>query len=96
MRKYDIMYIIRPSVEQEARKALISELHQILIDRGQEDMTVNEWGMRELAYEIDDQKKGYYVVVSVKTNPQAIAELDRVMKIKEDVLRHIVVSREEK
>jgi len=96
MRKYDIMYIIRPSVEQEARKALINELHQILIDRGQEEMTVNEWGMRELAYEIDDQKKGYYVVVSVKTSPEAIAELDRVMKIKEDVLRHIVISREEK
>ena len=96
MRKYDIMYIIRPSVEQEARKALINELHQILIDRGQEEMTVNEWGMRELAYEIDDQKKGYYVVVSVKTSPEAIAELDRVMKIKEDVLRQIVISREEK
>jgi len=96
MRKYDIMYIIRPSVEQEARKALINELHQILIDRGQEEMTVNEWGMRELAYEIDDQKKGYYVVVSVKTTPEAIAELDRVMKIKEDVLRQIVISREEK
>jgi small subunit ribosomal protein S6 len=90
------MYIIRPTVEQEARKALIAELHAILTDRGAEELTVNEWGTRELAYEIDDQKKGYYVVVSVKASPQAIAELDRVMKIKEDVLRHIVVSREEK
>lgn len=95
MRKYEIMYIIRPTVETEAKKALIAELNTILTDRGAEDLTVNEWGTRELAYEIADFKKGYYVVVSVKTTPEATLELDRVMKIKEDVLRHIIISREE-
>ncbi|MBN2504037.1 MAG: 30S ribosomal protein S6 [Bacilli bacterium] len=96
MRKYEIMYIIRPTVEQEARKALIEEMNKVLTDRGAADLTVNEWGTRELAYEIADFKRGYYVVVSVKANPDATAELDRVMKIKEDVLRHIIISREEK
>jgi len=96
MRKYEIMYIIRPTVEQEARKALIEELNKVLTDRGAADLTVNEWGMRELAYEIADFKKGYYVVISVQTTPEATTEMDRVMKIKEDVLRHIIISREEK
>jgi small subunit ribosomal protein S6 len=96
MRKYEIMYIIRPSLEAEARKGLILELSQILLDRGAEELQVNEWGMRELAYEIADFKKGYYVVVQVKTTSEATTELDRVMRIKEDILRHIVISREEK
>lgn len=96
MRKYEIMYIVRPSLEQEARVALISELNAILTDRGAEQLTVNEWGMRDLAYEIADFKKGYYVVIGVMANPEATAEMDRVMKIKEDILRHIIISREEK
>ncbi|MBU1145285.1 MAG: 30S ribosomal protein S6 [Firmicutes bacterium] len=96
MRKYEIMYIIRPSLELEAKKALIAELNVILTDRGAEDLVVNEWGTRELAYEIKDFKKGYYVVVKVKTTPEATFELDRVMKIKEDVIRHIIISREDK
>ncbi|MGI6392837.1 MAG: 30S ribosomal protein S6 [Candidatus Izemoplasmatales bacterium] len=96
MRKYEIMYIIRPSLEQEARDALIGELNAILTDRGAEELIVDEWGMRELAYEIADLKKGYYVVIDVLTTPEATAEFDRVIKIKEDVLRHIIISREEK
>ncbi len=96
MRKYEVMYIIRPTVEQEARKALIEELNKVLVDRGAVDLTVDEWGMRDLAYEIADFKKGYYVVIAVKANVEATAELDRVMKIKEDILRHIIISREEK
>lgn len=96
MRKYEIMYIIRPSLEQEARKALIEELNKVLTERGATDLTVNEWGTRELAYEIAYFKKGYYVVIAVKATPEATNEMDRVMKIKEDVLRHIIISREEK
>ncbi len=96
MRKYEIMYIIRPTVEAEARKTLIEEMNKILTDRGASDITVNEWGMRDLAYEIADCKKGYYVVLSLLADPVATAEVDRVMKIREDVLRHIIISREER
>ncbi len=95
MRKYEIMYIIRPTVEQEARAALIAELNAILTDRGAENLTVNEWGMRDLAYEISDFRKGYYVVISVMATPEATVEMDRIMKIKEDIIRHIIISREE-
>jgi len=96
MRKYEIMYIIRPTLELEAKKALIQELNLILTSRGTETVNVNEWGTRELAYEIKDFKKGYYVVLSALATPEATFELDRVMKIKEDVIRHIIISREDK
>jgi small subunit ribosomal protein S6 len=95
MRKYDVMYIIRPSVEPEARKALIEELNAIMTSRGTVKLTVNEWGIRDLAYEIADLKKGYYVVLDVEMETDAVKELDRVMGLKETILRHIIVSREE-
>jgi small subunit ribosomal protein S6 len=57
---------------------------------------VDEWGMRDLAYEINDFKKGYYVVLDVNASTDAINEVDRVIKIKEDIIRHIVIARDEK
>ena len=92
MEKYDAMYIIRPNVEEEARKALISEISAILTDRGATDLTVKEWGSRKLAYEIQDFKEGYYVDMEFKLeNVEALEEFTRVCNIKETVLRHIVV-----
>lgn len=91
MRKYEIMYIIRPTVLEDDRKALIEELNTIITSRGGEILNQNEWGMKDLAYEIQKHKKGYYVVLSVNTNDEARAEFDRVVRIKEDVIRHIIL-----
>ena len=96
MKRYEIMYIIRPNLEDGVRNALIEELNKILTDYKSEDLKVNEWGIKDLAYEINDLKKGYYVVIDLMTNVEAINELDRVMKIRENVLRHIVIARDEK
>lgn len=96
MRKYDVMYIIRPTVETEARKALIEELNSILTTRGTTVLKVSEWGNRELAYEIADCKRGYYVLLDTEMSVEAKNELDRVIGIKEDIIRHMIVSREEK
>ena len=95
MKRYEIMYIIRPNLEEGVRIALIEELNKILTDNNSENLKVDEWGMKELAYEIADFKKGYYVVIDVEANTDAINELDRVMKIRENVIRHIVISRDE-
>ena len=96
MKRYEIMYIIRPNLEDGVRNALIAELNKILTDYKSEDLKVNEWGIKDLAYEINDLKKGYYVVIDLMTNVDAINELDRVMKIRENVIRHIVIARDEK
>ncbi|OQX93569.1 MAG: 30S ribosomal protein S6 [Tenericutes bacterium 4572_104] len=95
MRRYEIMYIIRPDLEDSVRNALIEELNKILTNHNSTDLKVDEWGLKDFAYEINDFKKGYYVVLDVVASVEAINELSRVMGIKENVIRHIVVNREE-
>ncbi|MEC9485137.1 MAG: 30S ribosomal protein S6 [Candidatus Izemoplasma sp.] len=94
MRKYEIMYIIRPTVLEDDRKALIEELSAIFESNGSAVTNVDEWGMRELAYEIEDHKKGYYVVLEVQATDEARREFERVIRLKEDVIRHIIIKDE--
>ncbi|RBW69132.1 30S ribosomal protein S6 [Bacillus taeanensis] len=91
MRKYEIMYIVRPNVEEEARKAVIERFSGILTENGAEVEKTNEVGMRRLAYEINDFNQGYYVVLDVNANPEAINEFDRLAKINEDIIRHMAI-----
>ncbi len=92
MNKYDAMYIIAPTVDEEARKALIAEINEIFTSRGTSEVKVNEWGSRKLAYEIDDFKEGYYVDLEFESDSnEALLEYDRVCNIKEAIIRHIVV-----
>ena len=55
-----------------------------------------KWGKRRLVYEINDLREGFYMILNVKSNAEAINEFDRLAKINEDILRHIVVKEEEK
>ncbi len=96
MRRYEIMYIIRPNLEDGVRNELIQEFNKLLTDLGSTDLKVDEWGLRDLAYEIADVKKGYYVVLDVVASVEAVNELGRIMKIRENVIRHIIVNRDEK
>ncbi len=96
MKRYEIMYIIRPNLEDGVRNAQIEEINGIIGNFESQDLKVNEWGMRDLAYEIKDCKKGYYVVLDVNTTAECVNELDRVMKIRENIIRHIVIARDEK
>lgn len=91
MNKYEIMVMIRPNVEDETRNATLETLKAVLTaDNGTID-NVNEWGLRDLAYEIQDFKKGYYVIVDATTTAGAVAEFDRVSKINANVLRHMII-----
>jgi small subunit ribosomal protein S6 len=95
MRKYEIMYIIRPNLDDEARKAVVERFNNILTENGAEITNVKEWGKRRLAYEIKDFRDGYYMIVNVVSEPKAVQEFDRLAKISEDIIRHIVVKEEE-
>jgi small subunit ribosomal protein S6 len=95
MKRYEIMYIIRPNLEEQNRKDLIKSFSEIFTSNGSKDLKVIEWGIKDLAYEIADFTKGYYVIIDVVASKEAVSEIDRVMKIKEDVIRHIVIARDE-
>ncbi|WP_121641108.1 30S ribosomal protein S6 [Virgibacillus sp. Bac330] len=91
MRKYEIMYIIRPDMEEEAQTSLIERFNGILTDNGAEIEKVDEKGKKRLAYEINDYRDGYYVIINFSSDDQAINEFDRLAKFSDDIIRHIVV-----
>ncbi len=91
MKKYEIMYIIRPDFESEQIKTLVASLSNIFTERGSEVLELKEIGLKELAYEIEHMKKGYYVWSLVNATNEAVAEFNRVIRITESVIRYIVV-----
>ncbi|WP_075983352.1 30S ribosomal protein S6 [Bacillus massilinigeriensis] len=95
MRAYEIMYIIRPNIEDEAKKSLVERFNNILTDNGAELNEAKEWGKRRLAYEINDFRDGYYQLLKVNAEPAAVEEFSRLAKISEDIIRHIVIKEEE-
>lgn len=96
MRAYEIMYIIRPNIEDEAKKSLVERFDGILTSNGAEVVDSKEWGKRRLAYEINDFRDGYYQLVKVNAAPVAVEEFTRLAKISEDIIRHIVIKEEAK
>ncbi|WP_080871900.1 30S ribosomal protein S6 [Oceanobacillus timonensis] len=95
MRKYEIMYIIRPDIEEEAQTALVERFNKILTDNGAEIEKVDEKGKKRLAYEINDYRDGYYVVINFQSDETAINEFDRQAKFNDDIIRHMAI-RDEK
>ncbi len=93
MKKYEIMYILKANLEDAARNELIGKLHEILSLDGSTVDDVNEWGLKDLAYEIKKERKGYYVVVKVSaSSSKVINEFDRLAKINPNVLRHLIIA----
>ena len=91
MRKYEIMYILRSNLEQEAIKAEVEAAKNIITSNNSKVLDVKEWGLRELAYEIEHNRKGYYVVMNVEATKEAINEFNRIAGYSEKIIRHIVV-----
>lgn len=92
MKKYEVMYIIRPELEEEARNALIAEINAAFEATGSTVDKVSEWGLKDLAYEIAKCNKGYYVLLNVSATVEGVNEFTRLANIKENIIRHIVVA----
>lgn len=90
MRKYEVMYIIRTDIEQEAVQAAV-EKYQGIINNGGEITKHEVMGKRRLAYEINKFRDGIYVLVHFNATPEVVAELDRVMKISDEIVRYLIV-----
>ncbi|WP_182200338.1 30S ribosomal protein S6 [Paraliobacillus salinarum] len=96
MNNYEIMYIIRPNIEEEAQTALIERFNSILTDNGAEIEKVEEKGKKRLAYEINDFRDGYYVLINFKGDEKAINEFDRLAKFSDDIIRHMAIRQDDK
>jgi len=94
MREYELMYIMQPAIEEEAKKALVERFNEILTSNGAEIIESKEWGKRRLAYEINDLREGFYQIVKVNAGSEAINEYTRLANINEDIIRHIAINKE--
>ena len=94
MNKYESVIIINPSLEEEAIKDLITKFTDIINNEGTVEK-VTEMGRKKLAYEIQKNKEGYYVVFNFEAKPELIAELERQYRITDEVIKFIVVKNEE-
>lgn len=87
MRAYETMYILQPDLEEETRKALVEKFNKVVTDNGGEIEKAAELGQRRLAYEIKKFRQGYYVQLNYKAEPAVPQELERVLKITDEVIR---------
>ena len=94
MNKYEIMFILK-SNEEEAIKTQVSELKAIITDMNGKIENEKEMGNRKLAYPIKKELNGYYYVMNVEANNEAVAEFDRKSRISENVLRHMIIRLDE-
>ena len=93
LNKYETIFIIDPKLDEEATKAMV-ERFKGLIEQNATLEEVDEWGKRRLAYEINDEREGYYVLINFSAAPEFPAELNRIYKITDGIMRAIVVAKE--
>lgn len=93
MRKYEAMLIFFPSLEEEKRNQLLDRFKGIIEADGSIS-NVDEWGIRKLAYLIEDIGEGYYVLIHFEGTPEVIKEIDRVARISDGVMRHMIIKQD--
>ncbi|NMB16789.1 MAG: 30S ribosomal protein S6 [Firmicutes bacterium] len=97
MRPYEIMLVLDPELDQEeAMEALLQRLQGVVTDGGGEITKKDPWGKRRLAYEVRGNTEGYYVVMNFRSESSVAQELERVVKLTDGVIRHLLVRLDEK
>ena len=92
--KYEVLYIVDPALGEEGIAALV-EKFKALVEANGTLTSIDEWGKRRLAYPVNDLMEGYYVLMTMDAKPEFPAELDRVFKITEGVMRSLITDVEE-
>ena len=95
MKKYEVIFIVRPTVGEDELKKVVENFQGILTTNGATVLESKEMGQRELAYEIKDFKSGYYHLFEIETNDdKAVKEFDRLALISNDIIRHLITKLE--
>lgn len=95
MNKYEVMFIVRPDMEEAEIKKTADAMKKVLTDGKAKVVEEKAMGQKELAYEIKKVNTGFYYLYVVEATKEAVAEFDRVARINENLLRHLIVKVEE-
>lgn len=96
MKAYELLFFISPSIDDENRAAVMKRIDNAIVTNGGIVDNVDEWGKRKLAFEVERLTEGDYTLIDFHTEPTAIAELDRVLHISDDVVRYMIVRRDDR
>ncbi|PJI08373.1 MULTISPECIES: 30S ribosomal protein S6 [Clostridium] len=94
MNKYETLFILNPSLDEEAVNNNIEKFKAVITNGAGEVGNVDLWGKRKLAYEINKLNEGIYVLINFNSDSQLPKELDRVFRISDDIVRHLIVNLE--
>ena len=95
-RDYELGFILNPEVSEEQTSAILERIEKIVKNYDGQVVKVNQWGRRRLAYPIEHHRDGYYVFIDMILTPETVLELDRTLKVSEEVMRHLVKRRDPK
>jgi len=96
VKAYELLLMLKPSLDEESRAALLEKVQGLITADGGVVDNLDSWGKRKLAYEIEKLNEGDYALIDFHTAPGAIAELDRVLHITDAVLRYMLLHREDR
>ncbi len=96
MTQYEVMYILKADLEESKRQEAIENIHGIITKGNGTIDKVDEWGLKDFAYEIEHMKKGYYVVTLFSCETDTLKEFDRLMRINANVVRFMIINQDEK
>ena len=91
MHDYEMMYILRPELDEEAIGAATAKISAMVTSNGGEVTKAEPWGRRRLAYPIEQCRDGQYVLMQYKLDPAASTEMERILRISEEVIRYLVI-----
>jgi len=91
MRPYEVMVILDAGLEEEQIRGVLDRTAKLITEQGGMPGRVDRWGKRRLAYEINKRSEGFYVVLEAKAEPAVMSEVDRMLRLSDDVMRHKVV-----
>lgn len=95
MRDYELIYIVHPEVDQEGLAAVTEDVKALIEANGGAVRQVKPWGLRRLAYPIQKVREGHYVYMEIGLEPEGVAEVERGLKLREQVIRHLIVRLDE-
>ncbi|WP_297156045.1 30S ribosomal protein S6 [uncultured Ellagibacter sp.] len=96
MKAYELLFFVAPTISDEDRIAVMKRIETTIAEGEGKVDNVEEWGKRKLAYEINGLTDGDYTLANFHADPQNVAELDRVLRINDAVVRHMIVKREDR
>ena len=91
MKKYELIFILRADQPESEMETRVQRVKEILAEHGGEITQINHWGVRRMAYEIEYQSRGNYMFIKFNSKGTVVAELDKFLRLDDQVLRHLVV-----